>query len=574
MSWAKRRLMIIVGVIALFVLLIFLMSLPGWIPSKSVLVLDINGAIEEQRAEDFLTYVNGGGPPVLHDYVDAIDTAKDDSRISGIVVRVGPLATGWAKLEEIRAHLLAFRASHKPTICYLGYDGVGNPEYYLASACEKIWLVPTSNLGVRGMMAEALFLRGTFDKLKIVPDYYHIAEYKTASNQFTEKKFTPAHREEVESLLHSIYDRYISEVAEARGMNPAAFSSLVEKGPFLAGEAVENKLVDRLAYWDQVQTFFEQQTKTWQPVDLERYRMEIKNFGSYKIAVVHATGLIVSGNSQNSPGGGFIMGGDSVASDLRRATNDSSIKAIILRVDSGGGSALASEVIRRAVILAKQKKPVVVSMSDVAASGGYWIAMSADKIVADPNTITASIGVLSGKFNLSGLYDLIGLSTDSVATSDNASMYSDQQNFTPAQRDALMKSMQDIYSNFTEDVAEGRKIPLEQVQKIAKGRVWSGDQAKGFGLVDELGGLDRAIAVAKNLAHIPAGESVRIVRFPVEKTFWETFFEKQRSMNAQAAWSDSSSLESSSLQAFVHRLVEFSAAEPVQARMPFDLRIR
>ncbi len=562
MTWGKKRALVIFLVVLFFVLFVVTVRSPERLPSKSVLVLEINGAIEEQRPVDLFTALWGRPIPVVHDYLDVIDTAKNDARITGLVVKVGPLATGWGKLEEIRSHLLAFRQSGKPSICYLGYDGIGNREYYLATACEKLWLVPTSELDVRGMMAEALFLRGTLDKLRIYPDMYHIAEYKTASNMFTEKKFTPAHREEIETLLHGIYNQYLTDVSETRHFDRSQFESLVQQGPFLAKEALADKLVDQLAYWDEIQDFFRKKDGDWKPTDLGAYRREVPNAGTERIAVVHATGTIVSGQSDNSPSGGFIMGGDSVSADLRHAREDSSIKAIVLRVDSGGGSPVASEVIRREVELARKQKPVVVSMSDVAASGGYWISMSADKIVADPNTITASIGVISGKLNISGLYNLLGLSTDYVATSDNATMYWDQQNFTPAQRESLQKSLQDIYASFIQGVAASRKMSVEAVDKIGKGRVWTGAQAKDLGLVDELGGVERAIAVAKQLARIRAGAAVQIVQFPEEKTFFQLLFEKERSRG----------IEAGTLEVMLRRLMGVS--EPVEARIPFELTIR
>jgi len=562
MTWGKRRALVIVLVIVAVVIFIIIASQPARVASNSVLVLDVSGEINEQRAMDIFSALGGEFIPVQHDFVDALDTAKSDPHIDALVVKIGPLATGWGKLEEIRSHILAFRTSGKPSICYLGGDGIGNLEYYVASACDKIWLVPTAPVSIHGMMAEALFLRGTLDKLKIYPDYYHIAEYKTASNQLTEKKFTPAHREEVDSLLHGIYNQYLTEVSQARNMDRAAFEKLVEQGPLSADDALNGKLVDRLAYWDQVQDFVREKTKDWNPVKLGRYRTQIKNEGGTKIAVVHATGLIVSGESGNAPGGGAIMGSESVAADLRKAREDSGIKAIVLRVDSGGGSAVASEVIRREVVLAKGAKPVVVSMSDVAASGGYWIAMSANKIVADPNTITASIGVLGGKLNVSGLYSMLGLSTDSIATSENASIFSAQQNFTPAQQKLIQKSLQDVYTNFTKGVAEGRHMTVEAVDKIGKGRVWTGAQGKELGLVDELGDLDRAVEVAKQLAGVPAERRVRIVRFPEEKTFLQMWLERQKDDSAQL----------SSIQAAVERLT--GAYDTPQARLPFELQIR
>jgi protease IV len=565
MTWGQRRAIIIIVLAVFLVVLFFAAMKPSRmiLPSNAVLVIDATGQIEEQRSPDLFSAFGGFTTPVLHDYVDAIDAAAKDSHIAGLVVRIAPLETGWGKLEEIRSHLLAFRKSGKPSICYLGYDGIGNPEYYLATACQQIWLVPTAPVSIRGMMAEALFFRGTLDKLKIVPEFYHIAEYKTAGNTFTEKQFTPAHKEEVEGLLHSIYDLYLNDASKARGMDRAQFEALLNRGPFSSSDAVTNKIVDRLGYWDQLQDYFKGRAQGWNPVSLNRYRSSISNDGTANIAVVHASGLIVSGDSGSTSGGGSVMGGDSVAADLRTARKDHSIKAIVLRVDSGGGSVVGSEVIRREVELANQVKPVVVSMSDVAASGGYWIAAPARKIVADPGTITGSIGVLIGKFNVSGLYALLGMSTDSVATSDNATMFSAQQNFTPAQRAYIQKSLNDTYADFTKGVAQGRKMTVEAVDKIGKGRVWSGVQAKEIGLVDELGGLDRAIEIAKQLSNIPAGESVHIVRYPEEKSFFEQFLKRQKDNNMS---------ESQSLESMISHIL--SQMDPVQARMPYELRIR
>jgi protease IV len=252
-----------------------------------------------------------------------------------------------------------------------------------------------------------------------------------------------------------------------------------------------------------------------------------------------------------------------VASDIRTARDDSSIKAIVLRVDSGGGSVVASEVIRREVELARDRKPVVVSMSDVAASGGYWIAAPANKIVADPNTETGSIGVLTGKLNLSGLYNLLGVSTDYVATSDNATMFSDQQNFTPEQEANIKKSLDDTYAQFTRGVAQARGMTPDAVDKIGKGRVWTGAQAKDLGLVDELGGFDRAIEVAKQLAQISPQQSVRIVRFPMEKPLLQQLFDRG---------TEQASTSPQTFEAMLRHVL--GVMGPVQARIPYELHIK
>lgn len=562
MTWGQRR-AIVVGIVILFlVLFVWIVWAPAHLPSNSVLVVDAAGEINEQQSND-LVHAFNGYEPVLHDYLETIDSAARDPRISGIVVRIGALQTGWAKIEEIRSHLIAFQKSGKPSICYLGYDGVGNPEYFLATGCSQIWLVPTVQVGVRGMMAETLFLRGTLDKLKVVPEFYHIAEYKTAGNTFTEKKFTPPHKEEVESLLHSTYDEYIAGVASARHIDPARFEQIVNRGPLLTRDAVDSRIVDRLGYWDQVSAYFRHGRRHWNPISVEQYRSYVPSPSGPTIAIVHATGDIVSGSSQDSPSGGFIMGGDTIASELRDVRQNPAVKAIVLRIDSGGGSVAGSEVIRREVELANDVKPVVVSMSDVAASGGYWIATPARKIVADPDTITGSIGVLIGKFNISGLYAMLGMSTDYVSTSPNATIFSDQQNFTPAQQALIQKSLDETYARFTGGVASGRHLSIDAVDKIAKGRVWSGAQAKQLGLVDELGGLDTAIAVAKQLSHIPAGTQVHIIRYPQTKTFWQLLMEHEENLSESA---------STSIHAAWREILNNSGT--IQARMPYRLTIR
>jgi protease IV len=573
MTWGQRRTLVILLVVAAVVIVFW--TIPHWsffagpaVSWNSVLVLDLSGPIEEQQPPDVSSFFLGSQPLVLHEINDAIDQARSDSRIKGLVVRIAPMDAGWAKLEEIHRHLLDFRVSGKPSVCYLGYDGEENEEYYVATGCDQIWLAPTNPLGVRGMMAEATFLRGTLDKLRIVPDFFHIAEYKTATNELTEKKFTPAHREEVTSLLTSLYNQYLTEVSSARDMSRAQFAGLVQTGPFLAQEALQNKLVDRLGYWDQVQEFFRRRTGSWNPAGFAQYRRGLSDGRGPEIAIIYASGEIVSGASQYSSTGTEVMGGDSVAADIRTARMDSDIKAIVLRVDSPGGSSVASEVIRREVQLARKQKPVVVSMSDLAASGGYWIAMSADKIVADPDTITASIGVLSGKMNIAGLYGLLGVSTDYVATGDNATLYSDQQDFTPTQQQTIQKMLDDVYSNFTSGVAAGRNLPIATVDRIAKGRVWSGEQAKGLGLVDELGDTERAVDVAKQLAHIAASESVEIVRLPKPQSLFDFLLAR-----AQGDVRASRGMYSSA-QSLVQRLSAMVRTEPVRAQMPFTLTIR
>ena len=533
----------------------------GRVAPHSVLVIELSGPIEEQKPTGVWGTLFGGDIVVLHQVLDAVDEAKTDSRVDGVLVKVYNPEARWAKLQEIRQHLLDFRTSGKPSICLLTGDLNPNRDYYTATGCQQVWLVPTAPLTITGLMTQSVFYRAMLDKLKVVPEFYHIAEYKTYANQYMEKKYTAAHREMADSLMRSTYGQYVADVAAARKLDRAKVEELVASGPFDSQEALDGKLVDRLAYYDEVQKFFRDRTGEWKPVDLARYVKQIRNSGGERIAVVVASGDILVGQSEWTPMSGFIMGSDSVAADLRRAREDRSIKAIVFRVDSGGGSAVASDIIGREVQLAAKEKPVVVSMSDVAGSGGYWIAMSATKILADAATLTGSIGVVLGKFNLSGLYDLIGYSADQLQTSDNATIFSERQNFSPAQREKIQAMMTTLYQKFCKGVADGRHMKVERVNEIGRGRVWTGEQGKEIGLVDEIGGLTRAIAVARTLSGIAPGARVELVYFPREKTFLETLLPGE------------ANLTGTNVLAHLHSVAARLSA-PMELRMPFEVDIR
>jgi protease-4 len=554
-------LVFLVALVVVFLLLLWVGE-GVYIHDGSALVLDLGAPIEEQRPGGAIGELTGPRVLLMHQISTALRVAKNDPRIAGLVVKIAPLDAGWGKAEEIRELIRDFSKSKKPSICYLEGEIIGNREYFLASGCDQVWIIPSGVLGTTGMMAQSTFYKGTLEKLGIEPNVFGIAEYKTYRNQFTEKKYTAAHRESAEGLLRSIFDHYVAQGAQARKMKREEFLALLEQGPYLPAEAQENKLLDKVAYWDEVRNYFDEKHDGWEPVEVTRYFKQIPNTGFESIAVVRASGDIVMGGSGYDSWSGFIMGSDSVIADLRRAREDDSVKAIVLRIDSGGGSAAASELIRREVELAMDAKPVVVSMADVAASGGYWIAMSAKRIIAEPTTVTGSIGVVFGKMNVSGLYTLLGLSTDHVATHENATILWEQQNFTPAQRESVMKFMDDTYANFTAGVAEGRGLKPEAVEKIARGRVWSGAQARGFKLVDEFGGLDRAIAVARDLAKIDADRAVRILMLPQEKTVFQELFER----------ANTESIQSDPLRTRLRRLTK--PRELVQARLPFELTIR
>lgn len=516
----KIFLVLIALVLMLAVVVVVVAHFSRRIQPHTVLTLRLEGEVPERPPQDELTELLAGARPGVPGIVEALDRAGNDPRISGLELRVGETSLGVANIQEVRQKIREFNRKGKFSVAYLEFGT--NRSYYLASACQTVVLLPTSLLHVRGLMTSTTFLRGTFDKLAIYPDFLHIGDYKNATNVYTEKKYTPAHHEADQTLLQDISRQFLQSIAEARGMSPGEAETVVARGPFTAQEALAAKLVDRVAYQDEARDLVKQKNGGKETrLSLGEYLRRTESAGGSRLAVIYASGTIVPGRSSDSPLGGAMMGSETIAEQFRRAREDSSIKAVILRVDSPGGVSFASETIRRELLLTKRQKPVVVSMSDLAASGGYWIAMSANRIVAEPGTITGSIGIFAGKFNLLGFYEKLGLSKDFIATTDNSTIDWPFQNFTPAQRESIMKYMRDVYGEFLKGVAEGRHMQIEAVDKVGQGHVWTGERARQLGLVDELGGLDAAIAAAKTLAKIPAGEPVSLVNLPEPKPLFE-----------------------------------------------------
>ncbi len=515
---------IVLWLIAIFLALGLLGIIVGAVAKRirpnTVLTVRIEGDIPEQPPHNPIVEIVAGAPTTVTDITEALDRARTDPRISGIEVRASESTMSMAKLQEVREKIREFNRAGKFSVAYLEFGT--NRTYYLACACQTVFLLPKSLLYVRGMMASTTFLRGALDKLGIYPDLYHIGDYKNATNVYTEKKYTQAHREATQALLKDWYGEFLRGVADSRGLKLQEVEGAVQKGPLTSQEALAAKLADRVAYADEARDFVKQKNHgSENRLDLREYLRRSERTSRSKLAVIYATGTILPGRSGNDPFGDSVMGSDTMAEQFRRAREDDSLKAVIVRVDSPGGVSFSSEVIRRELEMTKRVKPVVVSMSDVAASGGYWISISANKIVAEPGTITGSIGVITGKFNLRGLFEKLGLTVDYVDTTKNCTLDWPFQNFTPAQRESVERMMRDTYENFLRGVAEGRHMNMAAVDKIAQGRVWTGERAKQLGLVDELGGLHTAIAAAKQLAKIPLSEKVSLVYLPPPRTLLE-----------------------------------------------------
>jgi protease-4 len=517
---------IIVSLAAMVVLALFVGREPT-VASNSVLQLRVEGDLADATSETLFDSVMSTRRSGVRALVDNLRKAARDGRVSAVVVEPRGLTSAyWARLQEVRDAIADFRKSGKKAVAYLEYGG--DREYFVATGCDRVYLLPTSPLDLSGLASYELFLRGTLDKIGAYPDYLHIGDYKTAPNQLTEKTFTPAHREMAESLNRDLFDQLVRGVAEGRKKTIDEVRRLVDDGPFLPEDAVRLGLVDDLAYDDQIDGKLRRGATRVARVKGEDYtRVSLRSVGlggRSRIAVINAVGVINTGHSGVDPLNGSVLGSDTLVEYIRKARQDRSIKAIVLRIDSPGGSTIASDVIWRELTLTRtgpSARPLVASMSDLAASGGYYIAVAAPDIVAEPGTLTGSIGIYGGKVVTGGTYEKLGMNVEAVSIGQHAEMNSPVRPFNEAERAKLDEELKAFYDQFIEKVATARHMKPEAVDAIAQGRVWTGRQAKDLGLVDVLGGLDRAIALAKERAKIPASEQVDLVIYPPKRSLYD-----------------------------------------------------
>jgi len=509
-----------------FAILYFMFGREPAVPSNATLVLRVGGDLSEMAPADVVGYLRGVRTPTVRSVVDNLRKAKADGRVRAVMLKpTGFESPFWGKVQEIRDAVIEFKKSGKPVYAYLEYGG--DREYYLATAADKIYLMPASPLNLTGVATYELFLRGTLDKIGAYPDLHHIGDYKTAVNTFTEKGYTPAHKEMDQSLNRDLYEQIVRGIADGRKKNEADVQHLFDDGPFLPEDALRAGLIDDVAYEDQVDEKLRAGEQRRQ-IDSDDYtRISLSSVGlnrGPRIAVIYAAGAITGGRSGFDPLNGAVVGSDTLIEYIRQARRDSSVRAIVLRIDSPGGSATASDAIWRELTIAKNERadrPLVASMSDLAASGGYYIAMPAQVIVAQPSTLTGSIGIFGGKIVTGGVYDKLGARIESTSIGRNAEINSPARPFNPEELKKLQEQLQAFYDQFVEKAADSRHSTPEQIDALAQGRVWTGRQAKQNHLVDELGGLDRAIAIAKQRAKIPAENDVELVIYPPRKSFYE-----------------------------------------------------
>ena len=499
------------------------------VPERTVLLIDFEQQALEAVPQDPFAGLVLSDRIIVRELVDALDAAAADDRVKGVIARIGG-GHPMAMTQEFRQAVQRFRASGKPAIAFaetLGEVGPGNTGYYLAAAFDEIYLQESGDIGLVGLAANGMFVRGMLEKLELEPRFDHRHEYKSAMNMLTERAFDEAHREATSAIIESMFTVMSSDIAADRGMNAAEFAALVERGPYLGGEAVDARLVDGLAYRDEVFARVEELTggafETLSPAAYLKIDGGPHDEGT-GVALIYGSGGVQRGQSSFDPlFGSVAMGSDTVTRAFRDALADDDVKAILFRVDSPGGSYVASDAIWRMTVKAREAgKPVVVSMGNVAASGGYFVSMASDRIIAQPGTVTGSIGVVGGKFLTRDFWEEnFGITWDTVQTSANAGMYVGLHDYTEEGWARYQAWLDRVYDDFTGKVARGRGMSRDAVYEVAKGRVWTGTQSIDNGLVDGLGGFAEARAAVRELLALAPDAPLHIKVFPAEKPWFQ-----------------------------------------------------
>ena len=519
-----------IGVIAA---LVYLPETVQSIPDRTVLTLDLADGIGDRRPSGPLAWASFDGGIGLADLVQALERAGRDDRVKGLVARLGAGELGFARAQEIRDAVLAFSATGKFTIAFaetFGEIGDGNTHYYLATAFDEIWLQPSGDVDLTGVMLESPYLKEALDEIGVAARMDQREEYKGAFDALTVTSMPAPVRQNLQRLVDSWIEQLAGGIVEGRKLEPAAARALIDRGPFMAAEAQREKLVDRLGYWDEIATAVETSAgagveaaagedhgPTAEYLPLSDYAGGLQPAeDAPRIALVYGLGPVQLADGDGDPFfGSAVMGGPALARAIREAAEDATVQAIIFRVDSPGGSYVASDTIWREVERARSGgTPVIVTMGDVAASGGYFVAAPATKIVAQPGTITGSIGVVTGKIVTAEMWRSIGVNWDGVQAGANADMWSAVRDFSPAAWSRLQAGLNRAYADFTDKVAAGRGLPIDRVRSVAKGQVWTGADAKANGLVDQLGGFATALRLAREAAGLAADAEVALVEFP------------------------------------------------------------
>ncbi|WP_421877831.1 signal peptide peptidase SppA [Marinoscillum sp.] len=540
------------------------------VKANSILHLNLSGVVVEKAIDDPIQEVLGGGPaPIsLLDLIAAIEAAKSDSRIKGIYLEPQFLQAGYSSLQEIRDALLDFKTSGKFVHAYGEYISEG--DYYLVSVADSLYLNPEGSLEFNGLTAGVTFFKGLFDKLDIEPQIFRVGEFKSFIEPFVRKSMSEENRLQLTELITSVHDTYLRNVSEVRDIPLEQLKGISDQMQIRFPEDAERLgLVSRVAYEDEMISLLKQEMGVSEDEELTflKYSKYLKTkpgstYSSNKIAVIVANGDIVMGSAQG------VIGGDQFAREIRKARENSAIKAIVLRVNSPGGSLTASDMIWREVMLTKGVKPIIASMSDVAASGGYFISMSCDTIVAQANTITGSIGIFGMMFNLGDfLENKLGITNESVSTGEFSDIMTVTRPLTEQEKAIIQSQVEDGYETFTTKAAQGRNMEVEELKQYAGGRVWSGSQAYERGLVDVLGSFDDAVAIAAEKAGISEDYAVRY--YPEQKPLIDQILTELSEAEARIF-----AREADVMAPYIEKIKSLERMRGIQARLPGDIEIR
>ena len=491
------------------------------------LVAEVRGEFPDYTPYFAPTAFFGKREPNMADLLEFLRRAGVDDGVETVVLRIYPSGAGVAKCEEISEAILRIRAAGKRVIAYSTVL-VGH-HYLMACTADSLFMPPSGYLVVPGASSRAAFFRGTLDKLGIRPNIHRIGDYKSAAESLTERERSPESREMAQWILQDIYGRFVFGIADRRGVEPGTVEGWIDRGLYNPERALDERLIDDVRYWDRVTASLEE--GGMRVVEMCDYLASSTSFYSEalepKIAVVHVQGEIVMGDSGFDMSAGGTAGSETIIRALRNAREMSSVKAVVLRVDSPGGDAFAGDMISREVELTSAVKPVVVSMSDVAASGGYEVAYRADRILALPGSITGSIGSITGKLNMRGFYNKIGITKDEMGIGDKALIFSDYRDFSEAEWRVIEEEHWAFYRNWVEDIALHRNMRFGEVDSLARGRVWTGDQALAKGLIDETGGQYRAVEIACEIAGVEDPSRITLLHLPRPMTFLQSILSGQ-----------------------------------------------
>jgi len=540
---------------------------PANVADGSTLVFKLEGEVPEKSpAEIPLPMFQDQAPMTVQQVWETFRKAAADSRVKAIIFEPRGLEMGWAKMQEVHDEILQFKKSGKPIISYL--RGPGAREYYLASATDKIFLALEDSLDLKGLRVEAVFIKNTFDKLGIHADVIHAGKYKDAGDMLTQTSMTPETHEVLDQILDQYYGNLIDTIAQGRKKPAGAVKAMLDQGPFMANEALANGLIDAFGYEDQVADDMKIRLKQNELTKLSAKAYSktpaLSGGVNRRIALIVGEGEITRGSGNSSSDDQGITAA-AFTKLLKQVEDDSSIRGVILRVDSPGGDGVASDDILHEAKNLSKKKPVVISMSDLAASGGYFISMTGDPIVAYPNTLTGSIGVIYARMSLHGLYDKIGVNKQILKRGQYADLDSDYAALTDDQRQKIGGQIDAFYKSFVSRVADGRKKTFDQIEPLAQGRVWLGAQARQNGLVDELGGLDKAVELVRQRAHIAAGDRITLVPFPGKRSIFDVLVGRS---------DDAGALESRLEQVFGKLPIAALAQGGFLKLMPYSINVK